>query len=111
MECSLFALLACFSWSSLYIDGGLSYKDRELPHQVFETEVIRLPGVVETVTTQHTTDHPLNPYGRVAVGYELRFTSITLSLEASHASSLDTGGDRGVNALSIKARWYPFGHR
>lgn len=108
MECTLYALLACFSWSNFYVDGGLSVRDRELPHQVFETVVLRSPQVVETITTQRTTDEPMNPYGRLALGYELRLSSFTLSLEAAHDSSLDIDTDRGMNSIAIRARWYPF---
>lgn len=111
MDCALATLqtlIACFSWSNLYVDGGLSYQDSSPTHQAWKTHVNRLPGVTETVRTQYTTDEPLNPYGRISMGYELRFPSVTLSLEASHTSSLDTGDDRGINAISIKARWYPF---
>lgn len=108
MECTLYALLACFSWSNLYLDGAMSWHDSELPHQVYETEVFTGPGLVETVTTQRTTDDPLNPYGRIAIGYEMRFSSVSLAIEASHTSSVDTNEDHGVNAISLRARWYPF---
>jgi hypothetical protein len=108
MECSLFALLACFSWSNFYVDGGLSYKDKERPHQVFETHVNRLPGVTETITTQRTTDEPMNPYGRLALGYEMQFSSLSLALEVAHESSVETNDDEGFTAISLRARWHPF---
>ena len=106
--CSLFALIACFSWSNFYVDGGLAYQDTSLPHQEWATQTLSSSGVVETISIQRTTDEPLNPYGRIAIGYELRFSSVTLSLEGSHISSIATNQDRGINALSIRARWYPF---
>lgn len=106
--CSLFALIACFNWSNLYLDTGLSYQDTSLTHQEFDARVNHMPGVVETVITPYMTDRPLNPYGRLSLGYELRFSTVTLAIEASHTSSLDTGDDRGINAVTLKARWYPF---
>lgn len=108
MECSLFALLTCFSWSNLYVDGGLSFKNQELPHQVFETQVIRLPGVIETITTQRTTDEPMNPYGRIALGYEMQFSALSLALEVAHESSIEANDDDGFTAISLRARWFPF---
>jgi hypothetical protein len=108
MDCSLFALLVCLNWSNVYIDTGLSYQDSSAEHQEWRTHVNVMPGVIETVHTQYTTTRPLNPYGRIALGYEIRFTRVTLALEASHYSSFETADDRGVNALSLKARWYPF---
>lgn len=110
MDCSLYALLACLSWSNVYVDGGLSLYDTALPHQVFETRTTSLPRAVETITTQYTSDKPSNPYGRLSVGYEFRFDRVSLAIEASHTSSIETNADRGINALSIKARWYPFRH-
>lgn len=106
--CSLYALLACFSWSSLYVDGGLSFQDSSPVHQEWQTQINARAGAIETVRTQFTTDRPLNPYGRVALGYEVRFGSVTMALEASHVSSVETTADRGVNAIGIRARWYPF---
>lgn len=111
MDCALatlHALISCFSWSNLYLDGGLSYQDTALPHQEFDTQVNRLPGATEVVTTQFTTDKADNPYGRIALGYELRFSAVTLSLEASHTSSVTTDEDRGINAITFRARWFPF---
>jgi hypothetical protein len=106
--CSLQALLACFSWSGVYVDSGLSWYDRSLPHQELTTTTTDLGGVIETVTVPYITDRPFNPYGRLAIGYEVRFNNLTIALEAAHTSSLDTGEDSGINAIGLRARWYPF---
>jgi hypothetical protein len=106
--CSLAALVACFSWSGFYIDGGLSYQDSEFPHQEWQTHVNRLPGATETVTQLVTVDDPYNPYGRAALGYEVNFRSVTLSAEAWYSGSLDDSGAPAVKGISIKARWYLF---
>lgn len=108
LVCSLHALLACFNWSGVYLESGLSWQDTSLPHLEYSTVTTDLGGAIETVRTPYTTDRPFNPYGRLALGYELRFSTVTLGLEASHTSSLETGDDRGVNALTLRARWYPF---
>jgi hypothetical protein len=49
-----------------------------------------------------------NPYGTLAIGYDWRFTSFSLDLEARHQSSI-TVGDRGEDSVGLKLRWYPFG--
>jgi hypothetical protein len=92
--CSLHALIACFSWSSLYLDGGLIYEDIKF--------VEINPVTLDVAAAPH------NPLGRTALGYELRFQSLTVALEASHTSSLATNSDRGINAISLRARWFPF---
>lgn len=52
---------------------------------------------------------PRNPLGRATVGYELQpRRDVLLTLDVSHTSSLRTGSDRGVNAVTFAVRWYPF---
>jgi hypothetical protein len=107
--CSLFSLIACFSWSNLYLDGGVQYNDYETLRPGFTDAVtINAPGVNETIRYETLVSEDTNPQGRIALGYEIAFTSISLRLEASHMSSLSSSTDRGLNAISINARWYPF---
>lgn len=106
--CSLLTLLACFSWSNVYVDGALQYQDLGEERTEIRTQINRLPGVTETVRTFEQTDAAQNPYGRFALGYQIEFRNVTFALEATHTSSLITNSDRGVNALSLRARWYPF---
>jgi hypothetical protein len=111
MECALsalHALIACFSWSNLYIDGGLKFQDFTVPRTEMRTTVNHGGNAIETVIAPYSWLDDQNPYGQLAIGYEIRFTSVTWRVEASHLSSINTGTDRGVNAISINARWYPF---
>jgi hypothetical protein len=101
-------LLACFSWSGLYIDSGLSYQDIGEPRQEWRTVSTQHDWGVETTADLAKIDSQMNPYGRLAIGYEISFPALTWRLEASHVSSLATGQDRGINAVSVSARWYPF---
>jgi hypothetical protein len=106
--CSLFALLACFNWSGLYIDGGLQFNDYDTLRYGFSDSVtINGPGVSETISYQTAIPERDNPYGRLALGYEVSFPNVSLRLEASHLSSVTTS-DKGLNAISLSARWYPF---
>lgn len=91
MECTLATLAACLSLSNVYIDSSLVAWDQEL---VFDNRAMA------------TDDY--NPHGRLAIGFSVPFERITLTLEASHMSSLATGEDRGINAVSVGVRWYPF---
>lgn len=110
--CSLHALIACFSWSNLYLDGGMAWADAG----VF-IEQVRLDhaytvgdtGQFAVTTTSTVYSHEArNPYGIVALGYQIDMKSVSWSLEASHQSSTQTGRDRGVNSIVLKARWRPF---
>lgn len=108
MDCALstlHTLIACFSWSNFYVDGGLLYQDSGVEKVTAAYEWYDAKYILQDRDESH---YASNPYGRVALGYEMRFTNVSLSLEAAHTSSLDTGSDRGVNAISLKARWYPF---
>jgi len=92
--CSLASLIACFSISNLYLDSALVYED--------VTYVEINPVTMERVAA------PRNPLGRAAIGYQISFRSFDVAVEASHQSSLITSADRGVNSISLRARWYPF---
>lgn len=108
MDCTLATLIACFSWSNLYIDSGVSFQDTSLPHWEQQTAVIRHDWGTETFTVPVAADQSSNPYGRLSIGYEVNLSHLKWRLEASHTSSFATNRDRGVNAISINARWFPF---
>lgn len=111
MECTLFTLLACFSWSNLYLDTGISFADHgdQLYYRHVDTFRIERNSVIETGGTDVTYVYDLhdNPYGRFALGYQLDFGAVSLRLEAEHVSSIQDN-DRGTNRISINARWFPF---
>lgn len=109
MECSLLTLIACFSWSGLYLDGGVSYQDSSVPYFYFkDTSPPPHDGVIERSSIFSIGHDSNNPYGRLAIGYQLDFHQVLLSFEASHTSSLDTNEDRGINAIGLHAKWFPF---
>lgn len=108
MDCSLVTLMACFSWSNLYVDAHVTALDKTLPHLEWRVTETRGDGVIETIGRYELTDHADNPYGGVALGLDLPFKSLTISAEVSHMlSSMRTDGDRGINAVSLRAKWYP----
>jgi hypothetical protein len=112
MECSLFALIACFSWSNLYVDSGLLYQDGG---EHYTTRHIASAVVVDgsnisqmNALSIRTANTARNPYGRLSLGYQIDFGSMSWRLEASHISSVATTTDRGINSVAISARWFPF---
>lgn len=113
MECTLAALIACFSWSNLYVDGGVLYQDAGMYHEVIvdNSATVVVDGKVSS-TSRHQVwqyDRPANPYGRLSLGHEWRFAHVSWRLYASHVSSLASGDDRGINSIGISAQWHPFG--
>lgn len=108
MECAiatLQAFIACFSWSGLFIDTGVEISDqrstRYISDRYFEDGVY-------TRFEEWEYSYNRNPFGRFGIGYEVNIGAMTWSIEAKHTSSLDTTKDRGLNAITINARWYPF---
>lgn len=112
MDCSLAALIACFSLGGLYIDTGMSYQDAGV-YTVYHSDsasTVVSDGLIETNSSsqEFRTNSASNPYGRLSLGYQIDFSSVTWRLEVSHVSSLATDKDRGVNSIKIGARWFPF---
>lgn len=113
MECTLAMLVTCFSWSNLYLDAGLRYQDAGIYREYEQLNVDRLllngqQHEFNRELLQSHDDSADNPYGQLSLGYELNLKSVTWRIEASHLSSLATSRDRGINSLSISARWFPF---
>lgn len=110
MECSLAALVACFSWSNLYIDTQISYQDRAVPYHewAYEGTSTSQGGLVESTWRSTITNENENPYLRNAIGIRLPFRAIDVSAEIFHDSSMSSDRDRGVNGFAIKAQWFPF---
>ena len=113
MECTLAALIACFSWGNLYVDTGIQIQDRGEIHHYYvdrSSEVIEADGDFTRSHYQDDSliDWKLNPYGRFAIGYQLDFSNVTIRLEGIHTSSIARADDRGMNALGLSLRWFPF---
>lgn len=114
--CTLATLAACFSLGGIYVDTGLDYQDigvwRTEYHQDFHSEH---NGLIEDGGIWKSTNSAQNPYGRLALGYQmdLQFGSskVVLSLEGWHSSSIETKHDRGVNGWTLNARYFPFARR
>lgn len=108
MECTLAALIACFSWSNLYIDVDLVAFDKTFQRQEWRVDEIRGDGVIETYGRYVWTDRANNPYVSPGIGYQLQLANWTIAAEVRHLTSTATDSDRGLNFVSLKARWFPF---
>lgn len=107
MECGLATLAACFSLSGFYVDADLSYLNTDIPRRDWHVTEIRHAWGVETVINSSLNDRPANPYGRLAIGYQIELRNVTMSLEGWHLSSTKDS-DRGIEGVSVRARWFPF---
>jgi hypothetical protein len=110
MECSIYALLACFSWSGLYLDGGLSWQDRGEMRvtQYGAADADLSDDVFRSTPYVWTSTEPLNQYGDISIGYEIVIGATTVSAELTHRSSIATGRDDGMNYVRIGLRWHLF---
>lgn len=110
MECSLAALIACFSWSNLYLDAQISYQDRSVPYHewAYMGTSTSAGGLVESTYLSTIRNEDENPYMRNAIGFKLPFRAIDVSAECFHDSSMSSRRDRGVNGCAIRAQWFPF---
>lgn len=110
MECSIAALIACFSWSNLYIDAQVSYQDRAVPYHewAYMGTSVSQDGLVESTWLSKISSENENPYLRNAIGIKLPFRSIDVSAEIFHDSSMSSDRDRGVNGVALRAQWFPF---
>jgi hypothetical protein len=105
MECTIATLLACFSWSNLYVDGDIQIRDADGVIYVRDSHALMTESgelIQSASQTRAVTAPARNPYGRIAIGLRVDFdTSIgkleLRLMELGHVSSLDTSEDRGFN--------------
>lgn len=117
MECSLAALIACFSWSNLYLDASTDFiRDREprFTEAYYGESLYVLPTSGEPFL-QRNMVREINrnerdidgPYGRAALGYELDLRAWRIDVSAFYQESLSIT-DRGEVGASVKVKWFPF---
>lgn len=117
MDCTLAALIACFSWSGLYLDTSAQYINSNDRHYV-ETlgESLRVFNVDtgESFTERHfihQLDSPYreidNPYVTFALGYELNFSRVRIDASVFRQESAAMRDD-AETGVSLKVRWFPF---
>lgn len=120
MECSLAALIACFSWSNLYLDASTDFiREREPQYleSFYGEDLYVMPAngsepflqrnIIREISRNDREIH--SPYGRASLGYELDVRSLRIDVAAFYQESLSIK-DRGEVGASVKVRWFPF-HR
>lgn len=118
MECSLAALVACFSWSNLYLETNTDFIHERTPRftESFYGEdlrVLRADGGESYLQRNMIREINRNerevfsPYGRAALGYELDLRSFRFDFSAFYQESLAIS-DRGEVGASLKMRWFLF---
>lgn len=118
MECSLAALIACFSWSHLYLDTTTDFvRDREprFTESFYGEPLYVMPANGNEPFLQRNIIREINrnereiqsPYGRASLGYEIDLHDWRIDVSAFYQESLSTT-DRGETGASIKVKWFPF---
>lgn len=118
MECSLSALVLCFSWSNLYLDSTTDFiHDREPRFtESYYGETLRIMredgsesflqrNMVREINRNEREIFSL--YGRASLGYELDMRTLRIDVSAFYQESLAIA-DRGEIGASLKVRWFPF---
>jgi hypothetical protein len=109
VECSFAALIACFTWSNLYLDASaIALDDAMMGRAEWRVDELRSDGLVETHGRYVWVDDPFNPYGKLALGYQMQLGSVTFTAEVSRMESFEDSPENAVHALSVGMRWYPF---
>jgi hypothetical protein len=113
MSCTLATIAACFSLSGVYVDTGLDYQDVGVWRTEYRADpTVQRGGVIESGGRWISTNRSQNPYGRLALGYQMDMefgqSKVIFTLAGYHESSIATGNDRGVNGVTFGARYFPF---
>lgn len=107
MSCALATLAACFSLSGFYADAAIQHSNFG-EARYYYTSYQDSAHDYRYATIDNS---PTNPYGRLAIGYDIEFKLATFRLEWSHESSLATSRDRGEERVTIGLTVRPFGRR
>jgi len=111
MECTLAALVACFSWSGLYLDVGGGYQQSRSYHINDYQYEFRFtnPGIIETggFRTHEKTEFEDFGYGRALIGYEISMSNVRLALEGAWTKDLQHGSGT-TKSIGLSLRLYPF---
>jgi hypothetical protein len=121
MECTLAALIACFSWSNLYVDVGADFikdRDRQYTESFYgETFYVMPTNGNEPFLERHVIRQidsiereVFSPYIRPALGYEIDAGRMKLDFSVFYQESARVS-DRGEYGASIRLRVHPFGGR
>lgn len=114
MECTLATLIACFGWSSLYLDAGAGYTEGgsyRVDSYEFEFDYRNVSsGVHESggFQTRAKTELGGFRYGRATLGYEINVSNVRLSLDGSIARNIDSGRNGTMKSIGLSARWFLF---
>lgn len=121
MDCTLATLIACFSWSNLYLNAGADYiRDRE-PRYIesfYGEPLYVLPANGDDPYLQRNMIREISrnerviesPYGRLSLGYEANIRNWRIDVSAFYQESTAVN-DRGEKGASVNVRWFPFGGR
>ncbi len=113
MECTIATLVACFSWSSLFLGAGVDYQ-REQTTSIntyeykFDFRNVSMPGVTETGGFKTSSSHLLSDdksFGNAMIGYEITVSDVRLSFSGGIRKR---SGEASSKSVGIDVRWFPF---
>lgn len=116
MSCTLLTLAACLSLGGLYVDAGSQVLMHQ--HQAAESFTLKQTDVeirpsglaARYYYLGHSFDREVsNPYGSLAIGYEIDAGALRANASIYHQSSIAVH-DHGDTGISLNVRWFPFGH-
>jgi hypothetical protein len=121
MECTLAALIACFSWSGLYLDATTDFirdRDPRYVESFYGENLYVMPANGNDPFLQRNMIREIgrnereieSPYGRVSLGYEANLSNVRIDVSAFYQESMAVT-DRGEVGASVRVRWFPFGGR
>jgi hypothetical protein len=119
VDCTLATLIACFSWSNLYLDVGADFikdRGRSYSESSYGESLYVLPANGNEPFLQRNMIRQIdsierdvfNPYVRPALGYEIDMRAVKLDFSVFYQESARVS-DRGEYGASIRLRLHPFG--
>lgn len=117
MECSIAVLIACFSWSNLYLDVTtevIDQPERRFTDTYYGESLYVMPingtepFLQKNVIREFDSADRLvsNPYVRPAIGYEIDTHNFRIDLSAFYQESARIS-DKGEVGAALRVRWFP----
>lgn len=121
MECTFAALIACFSWSNLYLDATTDFIRERGPRYVesfYGESLYVTPANGAEPFLQRNMIREIgrneryieSPYGRLSLGYEANIRNWRIDVSAFYQESTAVS-DRAEVGGSVRVRWFLFGGR
>lgn len=117
MECTLATLIACFSWSGLYLDFAteiVEQPNRQFTDTYYGETLYVMPENGSDPFLQRNVVREFdsssrrvrNPYIRPSIGYEIDARSVRIDVSGFYQESARIS-DKGEFGAALRFRWFP----